>query len=97
MGDKGSSSDRSSYARRTHERTPRTEMVPWTAAHFPTKDARDRFLEVVATLPADAVEVARVEEGTVALVRWRPGRFLGLNDIAYAHGGRIVLAGKGES
>jgi hypothetical protein len=22
---------------------------------------------------------------------WQPGRFLGLNDVAYAHGGRIVV------
>ncbi len=27
-----------------------------------------------------------------AQVRWRPGRFLRLNDVAYAHGGRIVVA-----
>jgi hypothetical protein len=26
-----------------------------------------------------------------ALVRWRPGMFLRLNDIAYAHGGRIII------
>jgi hypothetical protein len=30
-------------------------------------------------------------EGLAAQVRWRPQRFLGLNDIAYAHGGRIVV------
>jgi hypothetical protein len=30
-----------------------------------------------------------------AMIRWRPGQFLGLNDIAYAHGGRIaVTAGR---
>ena len=26
-----------------------------------------------------------------AWVRWRPGRFLSLNDVAYAHGGRIAV------
>jgi hypothetical protein len=26
-----------------------------------------------------------------AQVRWRPGHFLGLNDMAYAQGGRIVV------
>jgi hypothetical protein len=26
-----------------------------------------------------------------AQVRWRPGRFLRLNDVAYSHGGRIVV------
>lgn len=35
------------------------------------------------------------EESTGALIRWRPGQFLGLNDIAYAHGGRILVAAKG--
>ena len=31
------------------------------------------------------------DENRGALVRWRPGQFLGLNDIAYAHGGRISV------
>jgi len=30
-------------------------------------------------------------DGLGAQVRWRPGRFLGLNDIAYSLGGRIVV------
>jgi hypothetical protein len=30
-------------------------------------------------------------DGLGAQVRWRPGRFLRLNDVAYAHGGRIVV------
>ena len=101
MGDNGSSRlsgqwrspEQSSHARKV----PPIEMVPWTAAHFPTEEARDRFLVVVATLPIDAVEGVRIKEGTVALVRWRPGHLLGLNDIAYAHGGRIVLGAKGGS
>jgi hypothetical protein len=31
------------------------------------------------------------DDGLGAQTRWRPGRFLGLNDLAYAHGGRIVV------
>lgn len=84
---------RFSYARKTHLRIPLTEMVPWTEAHFPSEEARDHFLGVVAALPVGEVEGARMEEQErSALIRWRPGRFLGLNDIAYAHGGRIILA-----
>ena len=82
-----------SYTKKSHLRIPLTEMVPWTAAHFPSEAARDRFLGVVATLPVGDVEGARMEaQGKSALIRWRPGHFLGLNDIAYAHGGRITLA-----
>ena len=73
-------------------RIPLTEMVPWATASFPSEEARDRFLGVVATLPIGGVEGAPTEDlGTGALVRWRPGHFLGVNDIAYAHGGRIIL------
>jgi hypothetical protein len=31
------------------------------------------------------------DEGRSARVRWRPGQFLRLNDVAYTHGGRIVV------
>jgi hypothetical protein len=31
------------------------------------------------------------DDGLGAQVRWRPGRFLSLNDMAYAHGGRILV------
>ena len=38
------------------------------------------------------VEVeAMNDESRGASVRWRPGKFLGLNDVAYAHGGRITV------
>ena len=72
---------------------PLAEFLPWTAAHFPTQEIRDRFLlSVAATLRARDVEAKpMVDEVRGALVRWRPGKFLGLNDIAYAHGGKIVL------
>jgi hypothetical protein len=76
---------------------PLAEFVPWTAAHFLTQEIRDRFLHVAATLPARDVEAEpMLDEVRGALVRWRPGQFLGLNDIAYAHGGRIIVtAGRG--
>ena len=77
---------------------PLTTFAPWTAAHFQTQEIRDRFLNVAATLPARDVEVKpMLDEVRGALVRWRPGQFLQLNDIAYAHGGRIVVtAGRGH-
>jgi len=71
---------------------PIQDFVPWTAARFQTEEARDRFLSVVATRQT-SVEVERMaDENLGAWVRWRPGQFLGLNDVAYAHGGRIVLS-----
>ena len=72
---------------------PLTEFVPWAAAHFQTQETRDRFLHVAATLsPRDVEAEPMLDEVRGALVRWRSGQFLGLNDIAYAHGGRIVVA-----
>ena len=71
------------------------EFVPWTAAHFQTQETRDRFLRAAATLPASDVEIEPMpDESRGALVRWRRGKFLDLNDIAYAHGGRIVTRGR---
>lgn len=73
-----------------------TAFTPWTTAHFPTQAIRDRFLDDAATLSARDVEVEpMLDEVRGALVRWRPGQFLRLNDIAYAHGGRIVTEGRG--
>jgi len=76
---------------------PLTEFGPWTAAHFQTQETRDRFLRDAAILQTSDVEVAPMpNESRGALVRWRPGKLLGLNDIAYAHGGRInVTRGQG--
>jgi len=71
---------------------PTPDFVPWTAARFQTEEARDRFLSVVTTRQVSEIEVEPMrDEGRGAWVRWRPGQFLGLNDVAYAHGGRIVL------
>jgi len=68
------------------------EFSPWSSARFHTVVARDRFLSVVATQQTTEVEVTPMpHESQAALVRWRPGKFLGLNDVAYAHGGRIII------
>ena len=76
---------------------PPEEFLPWTAAHFQTQESRDQFLLLVAArLPARDVEVEpMVGEVRGALVRWRPGKFLGLNDAAYAYGGRIAVMQRG--
>ena len=79
--------------------TPLVEFLPWTAAHFQTQESRDRFLLLVAaTLPACDVEVEpMVDEIRGAFVRWRPGKFLGLNDVAYTYGGRIAVMQRGRA
>lgn len=75
-----------------------TSFVPWAAAHFQTEEIRDRFLHATAALPACDVEAEPMrDEVRGALVRWRPGQFLRLNDIAYALGGRIIVnSGRGH-
>lgn len=79
--------------RRRPRHIPLAEFVPWTAAHFQTPETRDRFLRDAGTLQVSDVEVVPMpDESRSALVRWRPGKFLGLNDVVYAHGGRIVSA-----
>jgi len=71
---------------------PLAEFGPWTAARFQSQGARDRFLFGVETLERSEVEVKSMpDEGRGALVRWRAGQFLVLNDVAYAHGGRIII------
>ncbi len=80
------------HFRKPPKHIPPAEFVPWTTACFQTQEARDRFLRVAATLPASDVEVGPMpDESRGALVRWRPGKFLGLNDVAYAHGGKIAV------
>ena len=75
---------------------PPAEFVPWTVAHFHTQETRDRFLVLAATLPPRDVEVGPIPDDTRgALVRWRPGKFLCLNDVAYAYGGRIAVKQRG--
>jgi len=65
---------------------------PWAPVRFQTVDARDEFLLSVAARADSAWAFqAMTEDGRGAEVRWRPGSFLRLNDVAYAHGGRIVV------
>ena len=71
---------------------PSIEWGPWTAARFQTEDARDGFVCSVADQHDGSWGAeAMPGDGLGARVRWRPGRFLRLNDVAYAHGGRIVV------
>ena len=86
------------HIRKPPKHIPLPEFVPWAAAHFQSEGIRDRFVHVAATLSARDVEVEpMLDQVRGALVRWRPGNFLGLNDVAHAHGGRIVVtAGRGH-
>ena len=71
---------------------PSIDWGRWTAARFQTEVARDGFVCSVCNSQDrgwDAEVMA--DDGLGAQVRWRPGRFLGLNDMAYVHGGRIVV------
>jgi len=65
---------------------------PWAPVRFQTVTARDDFLLSVAHR-ADSGWGAEAmgADGRGAQVRWRRGSFLRLNDVAYAHGGRIVV------
>jgi hypothetical protein len=69
-----------------------TTWGPWAPVRFQTAGARDQFLLSVAE-SADSgwAAQAMLGDGRGARVRWRPGSFLRLNDVAYAHGGRIVI------
>ncbi len=68
------------------------EFGPWTAARFHNREGRNQFLRGVESLQRTDVEVRPMpNEDQAALVRWRPGQFLSLNDVAYAHGGRIIV------
>lgn len=62
----------------------------WAPVRFPTERARDAFLLSVAC-SADSGWGAEATDERGAQVRWRRGSFLRLNDVAYAHGGRIVV------
>ena len=65
---------------------------PWTAVRFPDQEARDRFVfAVVSNANAGWGTEPALDDGLGAWVRWRPQQFLGLNDIAYANGGRILV------
>jgi hypothetical protein len=73
---------------------PPAEFAPWTTAHFQTQANRDRFILAAASFPEGDIEAeSLLDEKRGAMVRWRPGQFLSLNDIAHAHGGRIIVTG----
>jgi hypothetical protein len=68
------------------------DFGPWTSAHFQNTEDRDDFLHSVAHAHESGWGAeALTGNARGARVRWRRGGFLGLNDLAYAHGGRIVL------
>ena len=71
---------------------PAVDWGPWASAHFQTEDARDGFVGSVAKTGDGGWDAQVMPHDRLgAQVRWRPGRFLRLNDVAYAHGGRIVV------
>ncbi len=68
------------------------DFGPWACARFQNRDARDDFLVSVAHAQDSGWGAeALTGDALGARVRWRRGRFLRLNDLAYAHGGRIVF------
>ena len=69
------------------------EFGPWAFAHFQSRGARDDFLDSVAHEQDSGWGAeALIGDARGVRVRWRRGRFLRLNDLAYAYGGRIVFA-----
>ena len=81
------------YLRKPPASGPSVDWRPWAAARFPTEAARDEFVCAVAgTQDGGWHAEVMLGDRLGAHVRWRPGWFLRLNDVAYAHGGRIVIA-----
>ena len=67
-----------------------SQWGPWTPANFQSEGARDQFLDTVAkTDDCGWNAEAMPHDAKSAQVRWLPGKFLRLNDLAYSHGGRI--------
>jgi hypothetical protein len=80
------------HIRKLPARGPSIEWGPWSAAHFSNRNARDGFLSAVANNVADEWEAkSELDDDLAVWVRWRPGRFLRLNDLAVSHRGRIVF------
>ncbi|HEX5041518.1 MAG TPA: hypothetical protein VFV75_01365 [Candidatus Polarisedimenticolaceae bacterium] len=68
------------------------EWSSWASARFQSREGRDGFLHAVTQLPeTEWGAEAMVGDVRGARVRWRRGWFLRLNDLAYSHGGRIVV------
>ena len=71
---------------------PPDDWGPWTAVRFPNQEARDQFVLAVANNVNDGWGAEPgPDDGLSAWIRWRPQQFFGLNAIAYAHDGRIVV------
>lgn len=71
---------------------PPSDWSPWAAVRFPNERARFQFLRSVATREEKGwAAEPDVDDDRSALVRWRVGQFLRLNDLAYSLGGRIVV------
>jgi hypothetical protein len=69
-----------------------TDWRPWAVARFQTENARDAFVCSVADAQDGGWDAEVMPDDPMgAHVRWRPGRFLALNDVAYARNGRIVV------
>ena len=79
-----------------HRKIPADEMAddwgPWAPTRFQTRAARDGFLASVEHAQDSGWGAEAMSEDELgAQVRWRRGGFLRLNDLAYAHGGRIIV------
>jgi hypothetical protein len=80
------------HVRKSPVSGPSIDWRPWAAARFQTEAARDGFVCSVADAQDGGWDAEVIpDDGLGAQVRWRPGRFLSLNDFAYVHGGRIVV------
>jgi hypothetical protein len=80
------------WSRKIRQEDLPDEWSTWVYAHFQSQAARDGFMDSVA-LFHDTGWCAKAMPRDVrgARVCWRKGSFLRLNDLAYAHGGRIVV------
>jgi hypothetical protein len=71
---------------------PAGDWAAPTIARFPDRESRDGFLRSVTAREDHAWEVKAIPaDDRAAWVRWRSGHFLGLNDVAYAQHGRIIV------
>jgi len=80
------------HVRKPPVRGPSIDWGPWRTARFQNEEARDGFVGSVANAQDGGWDAEVMpDDGLGAQVRWRPGRFSRLNDVAYAHGGRLLV------